>query len=221
MDVLSADECNVLLEAALASLQLAVTFPAPSYIAWLLATDLTTQYDAFSWLLNIQPWSVNAQWWALKSPFHLLAYDQLMRLWPRACLVQIYRDPTYILKSWYSLVAAARRAVSHSTFANLKDEWLPFWDQALRKGDAALSHKPEGWTLIGIEYEQLIADPLTAVAQIYDAVGRTLPVGTTRRMQRVVADMRPSPPHYAGSSTDIDSVVDAMRERYRTMVFAS
>jgi hypothetical protein len=108
--------------------------------------------------------------WVLKSPVHLATLDALLAEYPDARLIFTHRDPAKTVPSLASLVYTIRGIVTDSVDPKeVGREQLAWWHQAL---DHAMTvrerHADKAAQFIDIQFEEIIADPVAALARVYD-----------------------------------------------------
>jgi len=141
------EECITLLLATGYSALPLMFFDLPDYACTLRTADWEALYREYLSFLDVL-----APAWAdtivLKSPFHLPNLSAFRAASPDSFIIRLSRDFESCLRSWTSLVLAARTPfVRHSIVESaVQDEWTDFWRSALRSavGDAHSFHIPYG-----------------------------------------------------------------------------
>jgi hypothetical protein len=191
-------ECIAITAYALQSIEFHTTHRVPSYQQWLEQTD---QRPAYRWhrrfLQHLQaddradapPGPEGPRRWVLKAPGHLFAMEALLAEYPDAVLVQTHRDPLAVVGSISSHGVILREAFSdrvsrHEVALDWSTRWARALDRtlALRQRDPALEAK-----ILDLHYDEVVADPLAAVAQIHRHAGLELSAAARSRMQAFMA----------------------------------
>jgi hypothetical protein len=181
------EECIAILAHSFASDRFVVMHRLPSYQAWLDRQDLRFAYADHRRFLQHLQWRHPGRRWLLKAPAHLLAFGDLLDVYPDALIVQTHRDPVRILASLSSLIATLRGAFS--------DEVDPFeigrevavrWAEALRRSITVRRGFP-GDRFVDVHYHDLLRDPLAVVHRLYARLDERLDADTEQSMRRYLA----------------------------------
>ena len=154
----------------------------PSYTAWVTGCDMTPAYDYHRRVLQLLQWHCPPTLWHLKTPVHLAALDQVLRVYPHARFLWTHRDPADVLGSVCSLIAYTRSWVSErDETPTIGEEQLSIWGNAVRRGldfrDAIGEDR-----FADIDFGELNRDPLGTVTDAYEQVGLKLGDDARRRM---------------------------------------
>ncbi len=167
----------------------------PNYRSWLDAQDFSPAYAYLYRMLQFLQWQKRqrglvADRWVLKSPAHLGYLDVLRAQFPDLHLVHMHRDPCTTVASGASL-----NVTLHAMHADTVDlprvgaQWLARmgWanDRAMAVREAwACDADEETGRVTDIAFDDAVADPIAAVARVYDAVGLPLTVDAEGAMRR-------------------------------------
>ncbi len=151
------------------------SFPAtahlPTYVDWLAQQDLTAGYEHHRRALQLIGSTEPDRRWVLKNPSHLFALDALLAAHPDALVVQIHRDPLAAIASVSSLTASSARGTSDTFTPEAIGRWcLDLWAEAADRFDLARAGHP-ATGFVDVDYTELVTDPVTVVARVYDALG--------------------------------------------------
>ena len=180
-------ECVTLLSQDFKSLLWETLANVPDYGDWLMATDQRSAYEHHRRCLQVlQSGGVGGRW-TLKSPHHAIALDALTAVYPDARLVYLHRDPAVVVASACSLIRTLSGTFSD---ADHRDYIATRWTRVLlesvdRVEDFRRRHPDH--PVLDLRYQQLVTDPLGAVAQIYEFTGRTLEETTATAMGQHLA----------------------------------
>jgi hypothetical protein len=174
----------------------------PAYDAWLAARSHAAWVDVYAYhrhQLELAHAAGARGPFVLKSPVHTMGLPALLDVYPDALVVQTERDPAQIAASFLSMELMARALfVDPSTYdpttaARCMLAFLALYQSRLAAGRRAAPDR-----VIGLRYDDLVADPMTAVRRIYAAWNRPLAAGAEARMQAFLAadERRERAPHH-------------------------
>jgi len=165
-------ECIALLEDDFRSIGYDTIVNVPSYWQWRDTDDMRSAYRYHKQVLQMLQHTIPTETWCLKTPGHLWALPALLETYPDAVLVFTHRDLAKVIPSAASLSRHMRSGFSDDqNLIEIGQEWMGKIDTALQR--VAEFEAQEGEDVFcHIQYPQLIADPVTAIEQIYQATGR-------------------------------------------------
>ena len=214
-------ECCMLMNHDLMSVQFHTTYNVPSYQDWLNRQDLAPVYAFHRAQLQHLQSRAPARHWVLKSPQHLWTLEALLRVYPDARIVHTHRDPLKAVTSVASLVSLLRSMASDDVDPlEIGADWTRLIadavDRTLRVREAR-SGEPERF--FDMHFREYLADPVAMVGRIYRHFGRGLSPGAEQRMRRYLA-AHPADEHgrhrYAPEAFGLDPrALRARFERYR------
>jgi len=218
------EECAVLLQN---------TFVTPhprlsTYLAWYLeqpAPVIHAAYREYRQQLQLLQWQrPHEGHWLLKCPLHLFAIDAILTVFPDSAVVLTHRDPVEAIASMCSLQSLTNEVMAgdpehRDALARRTITWAA---QGLRRAEAARQHADPG-RIYDIRYNELLADPLAVVRQLYAHFGYDY---TPAFEARATAWLARHPQHEFGKHSYTEAqfgldrrVIDAefswYRERYR------
>lgn len=180
----------------------------PSYQQWLAQQDLAPALAYHQRVLKLLQWRNPREHWVLKDPMHLDRIPALLDVYPDARFVWPHRDPTRALASTVSLLGTVQwgrtdhpfqfGAFEYVTDANLSAGRFNTVVDQIESG--AIPHD----RLHNMLYIDLIADPVGAIAAMYDALDLKLTDEGRAAMQAYV-DTHPRsdrPAHEVNLGTD-------------------
>ena len=145
----------------------------PSYGAWLAGADLGPAYAIHRELLELLQWQRPTERWLLKAPSHMMALPALFAEYPDARIIQTHRDPVQIMGSSVNLLRALCWMRSESADPELIKASFAGEGLAARLF-AALDFRDTPGAPAGafqdVRFADLMADPLAAVARIYQGL---------------------------------------------------
>ncbi len=179
-------ECAVLLAQHFVSASLSTCFNVPDYDDWMLATDAHAAYAYHRQVLQVLQSAYPGQW-QLKSPVHALHIDALADTYPDARFVVTHRDPVKAVASVMSLVESLTGTFSDADHHEYIAEHWPMLVEEMcnRMLDFRDAH-PDA-VFHDMAYEQLVADPVGAVREMYGTFGRELSAEAEQAMHAEIA----------------------------------
>lgn len=167
-------ECATVLGQHFSSLHLSTTFNLPSYMDWIRTNDHTQAYEWHRTVLQVLQSQCPGQW-QLKSPVHLIDPSAIAAVYPDARFVLTHRDPVNVIASVCSLV---RSLAGTFTSADWQDYIRQTWPEvvgslldnqnAFRDSQIAAGR---GDAFVDIAYSDLVGDPITTIASLYEHLG--------------------------------------------------
>lgn len=186
------------------------------YADWLAGEDLSGTYRRYRHLLEALDRG-DGRRWVLKAPAHTAELAHVVDAFPGAVVVQLHRDIVDTIASGASLFATFRSmysdevdAVDVGRFqADQTERWMRrAW--AFRTTAAARRAR-----FVDLDYDQLVADPVAAITQVYAAAGLDPPEDPAAFVERY---QRNHPRHahgahrYRAASFGLDE--GELRERF-------
>jgi hypothetical protein len=174
-------ECVMLIDQTFANAGNYWTFRVPTYFDRLVETfDLRASYEHHKRALQVLQWQAPPARWALKWPCHLLALDDVLRVYPDALFVVTHRDPVQALASNCSFATYLRRKFSdqvdlHEVGQHMKD-MVGRHIRGLVDFDVAHGSQ---LPIAHVDYARVVADPQTVMEEVYRVLGLEL-TGTVR-----------------------------------------
>ena len=188
MDAHAPDEEIMLVEHSFLSTNPYAFCNIPGFARWRDAQDLAPGYRLLDRLLRFLQWQKRARGeggrrWILKTPFHLMHMDQLLRTFPTARVVWTHRDPAQSVPSFASLIHTLRATCSDRVDPlAVGSQWCELFARATERSLDARAGCEERF--LDVDYRELVADPLAQVARIYAWAGLSFPEEVRARMQR-------------------------------------
>ncbi len=181
MYALEAEEEIVFLDAAFLSHVPEAGAHLPTYRSWIDDQDFTPAYDHLHAMLQLLQWQKRRRGepigrWVLKTPAHLGYLDTLRARFPDLHVVHLHRDPVASIGSGASLNATLH--TMHSDVVDLHRvgaQWIERtgWtnDRALATRAAWAADPATSHLVTDLAFEDVVADPITQVSRVYDAIG--------------------------------------------------
>ncbi len=113
-----------------------------------------------------------------KTPFNVLAFTDLLEVFPRTRCIQVVRDPRAIVLSMMQVgIKARNKGINPPSFSQTVDAAIECIDECLKEGMKAARMAPQRvYTLC---FETLVSDPQTTVSSLCDFL-RLEPVDSMR-----------------------------------------
>jgi hypothetical protein len=185
-----AQECVTLFMYDVRTLALETQAHVPSYARWLEQADMAPAYAQHRLALQTLQSRQPTERWVLKTPNHLWHLEALLATYPDARIIWTHRDPGPVVTSLASLANAGQRPLtSRSDPRPTAEEWKRKCSFALGSAVAFDEKLDDGWCQ-HLHYDELMADPLGTVRQLYQSFGDEVSDLHARRM-RAFLEHRP------------------------------
>ncbi len=183
-------ECMPILAHSMLSPQASIAFNVPSYQRWVDDQDAAPAYAYHRHFLEHLQSRHMKKRWVLKSPVHLATLDALLDEYPDARLIFTHRDPAKTIPSLASLVYTVRGIVTDAVDPKKVgpeqfDWWAKSLDHAMQVRDR---HADKSDQFMDIQFEEVIADPVAALARVYDRFGIPWSDEVENRMRTFLAE---------------------------------
>ncbi len=158
----------------------------PSYGEWLLQADHRSAYQHHKLALQILQSDGVSGHWALKSPHHAIALEELSETYPDATFVQLHRDPVVVAASSCSLIRTLSKNFTDADHgAYIARHWADVLEACIDRVEQFRIRHP-AHRFVDVPYAQLMTDPTTAMQSIYAGAGRELTPETAAAMAAYV-----------------------------------
>jgi len=179
-----ATECVTLLMFDLRSLAIETQALIPSYGRWLEETDMTYAYELHELSLKILQSRYPTDRWVLKTPNHLWCLDTVRERYPDARLIWTHRDPASVVTSVASLNSAMHSATTAEIDpVAIAEEWTHKLHLAVSRGVEWDRYQQGADWCFHLNYDELMADPVAAVIELYRSFGEEPNALHIRRME--------------------------------------
>ena len=177
------EECHRLIGTTFTSDIYPLRYRIPSYVEWLAEQDMRRPYAFHRTLLRSLLWRDPGGHVALKCPTHVWHLDALAATYPEGRVVRLHRDPIAAVASACSLTAVVRSARSDDVDrAEIGRYWTERAVAAL--GSARRDGDVHGLPVLDLRYDDLIGDPVAAVASVCEFAGIRWTGAAERRVRR-------------------------------------
>jgi len=177
------EECHRLVGTTFTSDIYPLRYRIPSYVDWLAEQDMRRPYAFHRTLLRCLLRRDPGGHVTLKCPTHLWHLDALAATYPQGRVVRLHREPMAAVASACSLTAVVRSVRSDDVDrAEIGRYWTERAVTALagarRDGDV------HGLPVLDLRYDDLVADPLAAVASVCEFAGLRWTGAAEQRVRR-------------------------------------
>src|SRR5919204_3167536 len=177
------EECHRLMGTTFTSDIYPLRYRIPSYVDWLAEQDMRRPYAFHRTLLRCLLWRDPGGHVALKCPTHLWYLDALAATYPEGRVVRLHRDPVVAVSSACSLTAVVRSARSVEVDrAEIGRYWTERAVAALAPAHRA--RDVHGLPVLDLRYDDLVRDPLAAVASVCEFAGIRWTGAAEKRIRR-------------------------------------
>jgi hypothetical protein len=183
-------ECVPINAHEMLSVQFHITFHVPSYQAWLNDQNMVRSYEFHEKFLQHLQSKYMKKRWALKSPAHLPAIDELLQVYPDALIIHTHRDPANVMPSLASLNYAFRGMNSNTLDPmRIGRNVIDTWSLGLHKAvEARRKHRDKPNQFFDAHFEDTLADPVGLLRRAYAHFGLELSETASERMSAFLAD---------------------------------
>jgi len=243
MDPTFPEECIIIMNMAMDSEQVAITYPIHEYMEWLL--EMEHHKDVLMWNKRVlqhlqQDDSYGPRRWILKTPYYLTMMDDIRKIHPNAKIVHTHREPNESIPSTSSLIAkvhsivtddidlnriGAQQAKMHEIMLDkamtVRTQWA-----ADQSGNNKHEDKPSSFAIVDVQLQDLQRDPIATIDKIYWAlfdipldpsVAVTMTEWLKRNPRKPHGIQRPIPSDFGLEETLRDSpVYSKYRDLYST-----
>ena len=188
----------------------------PTYTMYLAGADHTDAYRYHRRILQTLQDRQPGERWLLKAPSHLATLDALFAVYPDARIVHVHRDPLKTVPSTLSLMATLKWMRCRHTDPIATAPLLAWGFGALLDGviDGRASGRLPDAQFADIRYADLLADPVAAVAGVYETFGLAFTPSTGQAIVDHLA-ARPQDKHGTHRYALEDFGLDPAEERAR------
>ncbi len=171
-------ECTDITAQVFQSLRFDSTYRIPSYQRWLESHGHHGAYRFHKRFLQHLDVQAPGRRWVLKSPDHIFALDAVKSVYPDAKIVFLHRDPLSVLASVAKLTEVLRRPFTRRVDCEeighqVSLSWIDGAERMIAARDGALH----------LHYKDVVAEPMKAVATLYEFCGLSLSPDAEVRMR--------------------------------------
>src|SRR5580700_433123 len=167
------DECHAFLEQSFGAAGLQNLFRVPKYFDYIMdELDLVETYRIHKRQLQLLQWRSPPRPWALKYPNHVIAMNEILKVYPDARFVMTHRDPIQTLAS-ISKMTFNLRGIRTGTAvdpAQVGGEMMHFVQRHIDR-IMEFDRSEQGRRVVHVDYYALVNDPVTALRRIFAGLG--------------------------------------------------
>jgi hypothetical protein len=187
-----AEECIFLCEQIMTYTPYPAFWNVPSYAALGASADYAAVFAFHRSMLQILQGKERSVRWVLKAPTHMLHINEICSVYPDAVFIQTHRDPAQVIPSLAKLFVVLRRLFSdreaNADLAAAARANVSMWASGLAammktREDPAVDER-----FVDVHYTDLLSDPLSTLAQVYEHLELELSAETEAAMTRWLAD---------------------------------
>jgi hypothetical protein len=151
-------------------------YQIPTYHAYVNRTDADIVYKYHRLVLQALQWrQPGRRWFGKSATYHLTHLPTLLKHYPDACIIQTHRDPLRIMSSVANLLRAFYWQRSDKDFDAPVFENLLVGEATARQLEQVMDVRDggvvPGGQIVDVLYQDLMDDPVAAIAKIYKAFG--------------------------------------------------
>ena len=208
-----------LLQHSFASLLAELNCPLPTYVEFLATRDQRGAYEFVFDLIRLNQWAASAPFdrpRVAKSPQFLFDLETVLDVMRDATIVWMHRDPIEVVGSYCSIYANGRmRFMDHVDRHEVGRERVAELEHIARRGAAARAQHPDRF--FDVDYARMIREPLTVLAEVYDAAGLELTDATVANARAWLdANPKGAGGRHAYDVADYGLDPDDIRSRFAT-----
>lgn len=193
------EECHAFLEQSFGAAGLNNLYRVPSYFEYLLdEADLEASYRVHKRQLQLLQWRTPRKPWALKYPNHVLAVEDILRVYPDARFVMTHRDPLQTLASICKMSCKLRSVRCDEPIdpIDVGHDMQRFVARHIERIMASVDG-PHAERIVHVDYHALVDDPVRVLLRVHAELGMDSPA----EVQRAVADWhRANPKNQRGAN---------------------
>ena len=160
-------------------------YTVPEYSRWLSTARPEGVYRSHKRSLQQLQWRGPQGRWILKEPQHLLDMEQLIDVYPDACIIQTHRDPVRTIVSVASLIWTIQTIMKPGrTKIDTGRQALELFGAHLERGTIARQSADVDRRVLDIAYRDTVLDPVGTVKRIHDHFNLPFSNEHARRIQQ-------------------------------------
>jgi len=170
-------ECHVFLEQSWSAAGFMNLYDVPDYFDYLMnGLDLEAAYRVHKRQLQLLQWQLPRPRWAIKYPNHVIAMDEILKVYPDARFVMTHRDPVQTLPSIAKMSFMLRSARQeqpvdpHRVGSQMLDFVRRHIDRIM-----AFCTGPNADRVAHVDYYRLVADPAATLGEVHAKIAADSP----------------------------------------------
>lgn len=193
----------------------------PAYRSWIDTQSFAPAYRHLHRMLQLLQWQKRQRGeirerWVLKTPAHLGYLDEVLETFPDAHLVHLHRDPVDTIPSGASLNATLWRMHADDVDpAAVGAQWIDRMAWSNGRALAVRDRLGSSLPVTDLRFRDTVADPLGAIAQVYDDIGAPLTDQAVQEMRTWLSvDQERRQPSHRYTAADFGLSDDQIGERF-------
>lgn len=187
------EECGLIIESAGYGAMFTALCWVPTYTTWRENVDFrpAMRYHR-QFLQHLQAYNPG-KWWVLKAPEYTLHIEEILSVYPDACIVMTHRDPAKTLPSEISLYQGMRKLTTDAKHYSPQDAGRAVLNCRNLSAERVINLRRrlgDDPRFIDVHYQDILARPLEVVEGIYKQLGLDLTDAARESMQRYLDNHR-------------------------------
>ncbi len=195
------EECSGLLEPTFKSPSLAyLLWGGETYYRWLAnqpSDSIIKAYLDYRSMVAALMYGHDECFWLSKCPLYAPHVPEIAEVFPNAHFIHAHRDPRERIPSACSLLKNFQAVYTDPRAENVAKQVLFYNDQAMQGIERGRRELQKGRT-IDVQYEDLIADPLRIMGDVYDSLGMEFTAGHQDALVDWASNRNPYDPNRIG-----------------------
>ncbi|MFD9515712.1 sulfotransferase family protein [Streptomyces sp. NPDC059979] len=180
--------CHWLLANTFLSPALSIAYRVPGYAAWLESRDLVPAYGFHRLQLQAVFNRLSGGIPVLRDPFHAPHLRDLVRVYPRARVVRVHRDPADVLAATAGIAWSQRRVGSAAVDpAEVGTEWAARLERHFAHAEVARAEVGDA-SVLDVRHADLVGDPVGTLRQVAGFIGVPSVPAVERNVLELVGD---------------------------------
>lgn len=172
----SADECRFLFKQLLTDDSYGYLYGLSSYWEWFDAQSMIPAYHWHKGALKLLQYPHDAKRrWILKYPTHMAWIEDLLTVYPDACIIQTHRDPVATIPSFASLIWNAAKVFSPNRAPEQLGLFLARqWHGRVERFMETRERLQREHQFFDLQFSEVLKDPVSGVRQAFEHFGLNL-----------------------------------------------
>jgi len=162
-------ECIAITAHEFLTVQFHIVYNALSYQQWLDEQSLVPAFEYHRRYLQHLQSRYKKERWVLKTPGHLPVIDDLLTVYPDACIIHTHRDPLRVMPSVASLSYALRQIYTDAIDPHfVGQQQVDLWERNLNRAMRARQRLHDrNEQFFDTQFEDVVKDPIGVIERIY------------------------------------------------------
>ncbi|HNH48263.1 MAG TPA: sulfotransferase, partial [Myxococcota bacterium] len=205
------EECQILLE-NYRPITRHMLYQVPEYGSWVLNQGMEEAYRYYRQMLQILLWQRPGRL-VLKWPQHLWHLEDLLRVFPDACIIQTHREPEQVLASMALLMEAQQLTQHRSIDRQILGDFVQKNCAIGIQNATRVRETADPGHFYDCHFDRLVRDQIAELHRIYDRFGFVWSEGTESRI-RAHLTAHPTPAGAKARLADYGLSEEGVREAF-------